>query len=171
MFNPKLQDLTECLQRQAPDACAEVWGVGGNARVNGTVKFTQTRDGVLVCADICGLPGGRGPCGWRIFAFHIHEGCACAGNAVDPLAQTGGHYNPDNCPHPEHAGDLPPLFGNNGRAWSAFLTNRFSVDEVIGRTVVIHNDPDDFTTQPAGNSGKKIACGVIKRFRRGLFDR
>ena len=67
------------------------------------------------------------------------------------------------CEHPNHAGDLPPLFGNNGFALSLFLTNRFTVDEVIGRTIIIHDHPDDFTTQPSGNSGTKIACGVIRR--------
>jgi len=56
---------------------------------------------------------------------------------------------------------LIPLFSNSGYAWSSFLTNRFTVDQIIGRTVIIHSDPDDFTTQPSGNSGKKIACGEI----------
>lgn len=85
------------------------------------------------------------------------------GNQNDPFPLTGSHYNPDNCPHPYHAGDLPPLFGNRGIAWSAFLTNRFQVRDVLGKTVIIHASPDDFTSQPAGNSGKKIACGVIVR--------
>ena len=73
------------------------------------------------------------------------------------------HYNPHGCDHPYHAGDLPPLFETSGLALSAFLTDRFTVDEVIGRTVIIHDQPDDFTTQPSGNSGTKIACGVIRR--------
>lgn len=81
----------------------------------------------------------------------------------DPLADAMAHYDPGSCEHPHHAGDLPPLFGNNGFALCAFLTNRFSVDEVVGRTVIIHDRPDDFTTQPSGNSGMKIACGVIRR--------
>ena len=58
---------------------------------------------------------------------------------------------------------MPPLFGNSGRAWLAFLTDRITVDEIIGKTVVIHSAPDDFTTQPSGNSGSKIACGAIER--------
>lgn len=81
----------------------------------------------------------------------------------DPFADTMGHYNPNGCEHPYHAGDLPPLFGNNGIALSLFLTNQFSVNEVIGKTIVIHDHPDDFITQPSGNSGTKIACGVIRR--------
>ncbi|MCX7614928.1 MAG: superoxide dismutase family protein, partial [Clostridiales bacterium] len=67
------------------------------------------------------------------------------------------------CNHPGHAGDLPPLFGNYGHAFMAVFTGRVSVSEIIGRTVIIHASPDDFTTQPSGNSGKKIACGQIYR--------
>lgn len=59
-------------------------------------------------------------------------------------------------------GDLPPLFVGNGRAWGAVLTTRFRVEEVIGRTVIIHSQADDFRTQPAGDSGSRIACGVIR---------
>lgn len=79
----------------------------------------------------------------------------------DPFADAMSHYNPNDCEHPHHAGDLPPLFGNDGFALLLFLTSRFSVDEIIGKTVIIHDQPDDFTTQPSGNSGTKIACGVI----------
>lgn len=62
-----------------------------------------------------------------------------------------------------HAGDLPPLLSCQGNAYLSVKTDRFSVNEIIGRTVVIHSNPDDFHTQPAGNAGKKIACGVIQR--------
>ena len=65
--------------------------------------------------------------------------------------------------HPYHAGDMPPLFGEKGEAFSVFMTKRFRVDDIIGKTVIIHSMPDDFTTQPAGNSGEKIACGIIRR--------
>jgi Cu-Zn family superoxide dismutase len=58
---------------------------------------------------------------------------------------------------------MPPLFAGTGRAFLAFFTDRFTVDEIIGRTVVVHAKPDDFTTQPSGNSGSKIACGQIRR--------
>ena len=57
---------------------------------------------------------------------------------------------------------MPPLFINDGYAFMIFLTDRFKVDEIIGRTVIIHSMPDDFTTQPSGNSGMKIACGVVE---------
>lgn len=74
---------------------------------------------------------------------------------------SGSHYNPNDCPHPYHAGDLPPLFGANGFAFSVFLTDRFTVHEIIGKTVIVHASPDDFQTQPSGNAGEKIACGEI----------
>ena len=86
------------------------------------------------------------------------------GNEDDPFADAKTHYNPKSCPHPYHAGDLPPLFSANGYAYSAVLTDRFTVDEIIGKTVVIHSSPDDFTTQPSGNAGRKIACGVITAY-------
>ena len=65
--------------------------------------------------------------------------------------------------HPNHAGDLPPLLEASGKAYMTVLTGRFHVKEVIGRTVILHGDPDDFHTQPSGNAGIKLACGVICR--------
>lgn len=61
---------------------------------------------------------------------------------------------------------LLSLLARDGRAWLRFLTNRFRVADILGKTVVIHADPDDFHTQPAGDSGMKVACGVIRPVRR-----
>ena len=72
------------------------------------------------------------------------------------------HYNPRGCPHPAHAGDFPPLLANRSYALQVFLTDRVTLSEIIGRTVIIHAEPDDFTTQPGGSAGKKIACGQIQ---------
>ncbi|MDD6094940.1 MAG: superoxide dismutase family protein, partial [Clostridia bacterium] len=118
----------------------------------------------VVLTEVTGLPSDEGKCRGHIFGFHIHEGEKCSGNEKDPFAHTGTHYNPGECEHPNHAGDMPSLFGNGGIALSLFLTDRFSVREVIGRTAVIHSMPDDFTSQPSGNSGEKIACGEILRY-------
>ena len=158
----KFSDVREMLQ-QAPDAIANVRGGGANPRLGGTVRFYQTRYGVLVFAEVVGLPSERGKCDHRVFGFHIHEGSACNGNREDIFAAVGGHYNPSGCAHPAHAGDLLPLFGNHGYALSIFLTDRFTVQEIVGRTVIIHSGVDDFATQPAGNAGEKIACGRIVR--------
>lgn len=153
------------LYRQRPQATAMVRGSSDYPNINGTVYFYQTRMGVIVVSQIWGLPISTEKCSTPIFAFHIHSGSACSGNENDPFADAMTHYNPNDCPHPYHAGDMPPLFGNNGFAFSAFLTSRFNVNEIIGRTVIIHSNPDDFTTQPSGNSGTKIACGKIKAWR------
>lgn len=149
--------------KKGPAAQAEVFGAPSYPSIHGLVSFYRFKDGVLVAAEISGLPYSTSPCQYGIFAFHIHTGSSCTGTEEDPFADTLGHYNPGGCGHPDHAGDLPPLFGNNGYAFSAVYTDRFSIDEIIGRTVIIHAMPDDFTTQPSGNSGRKIACGQIVR--------
>lgn len=156
--NPNVHLLS--VLRSRPQALARISGGESHPGLSGTVRFYQTGGGVIVWAEVNGLPCSEGP---QIFGLHIHKGTDCAGNMDDPFADAMSHYNPGGCEHPYHAGDLPPLFGNNGFALSLFLTDRFSVNEVIGRTVIIHGHPDDFTTQPSGNSGTKIACGVICR--------
>lgn len=97
----------------------------------------------------------------RFFGFHIHNGTSCTGNSEDPFANAGTHYNPTTCPHPFHSGDLPPLLENTGYAYMSVLLNKFEIKDIIGKVIIIHDMSDDFTTQPAGNSGKKIACGKI----------
>lgn len=149
--------------RGRPQALARIAGSKSYPDISGTVRFYQTGGGVMVRADVNGLPRSELPCRGQIFGFHIHQGTSCTGSMDDPFADAMSHYNPSGCEHPHHAGDLPPLFGNDGSAFSLFLTNRFSINEVIGKTVIIHDHPDDFTTQPSGNSGTKIACGVIRR--------
>ncbi|MBE6549863.1 MAG: superoxide dismutase family protein [Ruminococcaceae bacterium] len=156
----------DSLLRRLPHAVAIVKGSAEYSQINGTVKFYQARSGVLVAADIRGLPVSEGICDSNIFAFHIHGGMSCTGNDDDPFANAGTHYDPLSCPHPYHAGDMPPLFSADGRAFLAFLTNRFTVNEILCKTVVIHDRPDDFTTQPSGNAGNKIACGVISQVKR-----
>ncbi len=162
MFYPEY-DL-DVLLRRRPDALAFVHGSSRHPTILGTVSFYQTERGVIVVADVSGLPfHAAEKCEANaFFAFHIHSGGACTGTEADPFANVMGHYNPDQCPHPDHSGDLPPLLSNQGHAFSAVLTDRFTVKEIIGRTVVIHGSPDDFVTQPSGNAGEKIACGVIR---------
>lgn len=143
------------------NAIAPIKGSSKYSKITGTVQFYQCKNGVLVTARIFNLPFSDEHCSNRIYGFHIHEGNSCTGNAEDPFANAKTHYNPTNCPHPYHAGDLPPLFGNKGHAFMSVLTDRFTLDEIIGKTVIIHSQPDDFKTQPSGNSGEKIACGVI----------
>lgn len=138
-----------------PAAVACICGKRGG-QISGSVAFYIHRRGTMVVADINGLPDTEA----GFYGFHIHEGSNCRG---ENFANTGGHYNPEGREHPGHAGDLPPLLGCRGKAFMAVMTNRFRPEEVIGRTVVIHNRPDDFRSQPAGDSGEKIACGVIRK--------
>ena len=153
-------DFTHLIRRRA-GALANVMGSDFFPEVRGNVRFYKTDYGTVVLTEIMGLPRSLGKCDNPIFAFHIHEGGSCHGHMSDPFAHALGHYNPHRCAHPYHAGDMPPLFGANGYAFLAFLSDRFTVDEIIGHTVIIHAGPDDFKTQPSGNSGVKIACGEI----------
>lgn len=159
MIEENLPNFTTLFNRR-PNAVANIKSSTLYPNVTGEVWFYATEFGVLVVADITGLPNAN-RCEGPIFAFHIHEGTSCTGSWQDEFANVGMHYNPNNCPHPYHAGDLPPLFGANGNAFLAVITDRITIDEIIGKTIVIHSKPDDFTTQPAGNSGNKIACGEI----------
>lgn len=135
-------------------ASAIIKGGAQTPCICGKVSFHQKQNCVLVTANIRGLPETSS----GFFGFHIHEGEACTGT---DFADTLSHYNPKSSPHPTHAGDMPPLIYCNGSAYLSFMTDRFCVKDIIGLTVVIHDMPDDFNSQPSGNAGKKIACGVV----------
>lgn len=149
-----------------PHAWAKIKASASYPQITGNIRFYGTIYGVVAVAEISGLRQATSNCDNPVFGFHIHEGSSCGGNGEEPFPNTSTHYNPNSCPHPYHAGDLPPLFGAGGYAFSAFLTNRFTIPEIIGKTIIIHSSPDDFTTQPSGNSGTKIACGEIMAVRR-----
>jgi len=146
-----------------PAAVATVEPTQGN-RAAGTVTFAQKGDKVLVTAKLTGLaPGGHG--------FHVHEKGDCI--APDGMS-AGGHFNPLGKPHASpsttdrHAGDMPLLVADaSGNASLEAELDVIAVGggatDVIGRSVVVHRDADDFSTQPAGNSGARVACGVIRR--------
>ena len=137
---------------------------GGNdfPNIHGIVTFREISNGVLLTAKINNLPQAKGNCTGRFFGFHIHEGTTCTGNSSDEFSNAKSHLNTTNCPHPFHIGDLPPLFENNGYAYMSVLINKFKIKDIIGKVVIIHDNPDDFVSQPSGNSGKKIACGKIQ---------
>ena len=148
---------------QEMTASATLKPTAGNTTA-GTVTFTQKGDKVLVVAKVSGLsPGSHG--------FHIHEKGDCS--APDGMS-AGGHFNPTNKPHgspdaPEHhAGDLPMLVadasGNASLSTEASATSLGgAASDIVGKAVVVHKDADDFKSQPAGNSGSRIACGVIAK--------
>lgn len=134
--------------------------------INGIVTFKSASGGTMVTATLYGLPeyqpaeNGKAPIG--PFGFHIHEHGNCnVGDSSSPFEGAGSHWNPTNQPHGNHAGDLPVLFSNNGFSHMMFFTNRFQPEDVLGKAVIIHQNPDDYRTQPAGNAGKRLACGII----------
>lgn len=159
----KLQEIVSLLAECEPEAYADIKGSSSYPRLTGKALFYPFWTGTLVFIYAAGLPYSEAKCPDNICAFHIHGGNACTGTKEEPFANAGTHYNPANCPHPAHAGDLPPLFSNHGAAMQMFYTERFTPQDIIGKTAIIHRKPDDFTTQPSGNPGEMIACGVIKK--------
>jgi Cu-Zn family superoxide dismutase len=128
----------------------------------GEADFEQVGDRVKVVIFVQGLTPDRE------HGVHIHEGGDCSGDGT----KAGGHFNPFGKPHgrpgtaDRHAGDLPSLKANKqGRASITVEVDLISVTpgpgSIICRSVIVHADPDDFRTQPTGNTGARIACGVI----------
>ena len=145
-----------------PKAVATLEPTKGNT-ASGTVTFQQKGDKVLVTADIKGLkPNAE-------LGFHAHEKGDCSSG--DGMS-TGGHFNPTGKSHgpqdaEHHAGDLPALKSDaNGNANVSFeltgVTIGSGTTDLVGHGLIVHAGPDDFKTQPTGNSGARIACGVIK---------
>ncbi|MCI8519478.1 MAG: superoxide dismutase family protein [Clostridia bacterium] len=144
------------------NAKANIKGGKKYPNINGAVTFKEVKDGILVTAKINGLPQSKNNCKGRFFGFHIHQGTSCTGTSNDEFANAKSHLNPTDCAHPFHLGDLPPLIENNGYAYMNVLINKFKIKDIVGKVIIIHDSPDDFTTQPSGNSGMKIACGKIE---------
>lgn len=148
-------------------ASAQIIGSVNYPDIYGEVTFEQMQNGVELTAEIYNLPDFSRENGKTIapFGFHLHEGNSCSlGGKNNPFPETGMHYNPDNQPHGNHKGDFPVLIATNGNmAYMKYFTDKFDLEEIIGKVVVIHLSPDDYRTEPSGNSGEKIACGVVKR--------
>jgi Cu-Zn family superoxide dismutase len=132
----------------------------GNS-VEGVVTFTKTGDAVKVVANLTGLTPGK-------HGFHIHEFGDCS--SPDGKA-AGGHFNPTNNPHAghdtekRHAGDLGNIEADSAGQAHLELTDKMMTmsgeNSIIGRGVIVHEKPDDLKTQPTGDAGGRVACGVI----------
>jgi Cu-Zn family superoxide dismutase len=142
-------------------AIAVLHPTAGN-KVSGTVTLTEVADGVQIQAEITGLtPGNHG--------FHVHQfGDCSAGDA----SSAGAHFNPTNKPHAgpdaleRHVGDMGNIEADaSGSAKLDYVDHHISLvndkESVIGRSVVVHAKADDLKSQPAGDSGARVACGVI----------
>lgn len=127
----------------------------------GMVKFTQTSEGIKIVADVVGLTPGK-------HGFHIHEFGDCS--LLDGKS-AGGHFNPDDKKHgapdgsERHVGDLGNLLANEeGKANYEMIDTHISFSgphSIIGRAIIVHAGEDDLTSQPTGNAGARLACGVI----------
>ncbi|HXQ63660.1 MAG TPA: superoxide dismutase family protein [Steroidobacteraceae bacterium] len=150
------------MQPAGPKAVATLEPRSGST-VSGRVEFRQSSSGVHLHVELAGLkPGSE-------HGFHVHDKGDCS--APDAMS-TGGHFNPAGAPHgraggaAHHAGDLPSLTADAAGKVRvdldvAGLTLDPGPTSIVGRSVVVHGDRDDFTTQPGGNSGARVACGVI----------
>jgi len=145
-----------------PTATARLESRSGS-KVSGQLKFVETGDRVHITGIVNGhTPGPKG--------FHIHEKGDCSD---EKAMNSGGHFNPHAKKHGDlasrerHAGDLGNLhFDPNGNAKVDISVEGISVskdkpDGIIGRAVVVHAQTDDLMTDPAGNAGGRVACGVI----------
>jgi superoxide dismutase, Cu-Zn family len=152
--------LASFASAQEPTKAIAVLHSASGSKVAGTVTFTQSGDSVQVVADITGLTPGK-------HAFHIHEFGDCS--AAD-ASSAGSHFNPAHKPHgapdaPErHVGDLGNLEADSaGKAHLDLKSNllKFSGENsILGRGVIVHEKVDDWS-QPVGNAGGRVACGVI----------
>jgi Cu-Zn family superoxide dismutase len=147
---------------QQMGATAALKPTSGNTAA-GTVTFTQKGDKVAVTAEVTGLsPGPHG--------FHVHEKGDCS--APDGMS-AGGHFNPGSKAHGDpatpdhHAGDMPQLVADaSGKAKLNAELSPMTIggaNDIVGKAVIVHKDADDFKTQPTGNSGARVACGVIAK--------
>ena len=150
--------LGACASMNSTPAASALMAPRSGSAASGTVTFSETTGGVRLEARLAGLtPGEHG--------FHIHEAGDCS--AAD-AASAKGHYNPTGRTHGHHAqgehhsGDMPNLVANaQGDAHLTVDLKGVTLAEITGRSVIVHADPDDYKSQPAGNAGKRIACGVI----------
>jgi Cu-Zn family superoxide dismutase len=128
------------------------------SKVTGTVTFTKSGDGVKVVAEVSGLTPGK-------HGFHVHEFGDCS---APDATSAGGHFNPTGDPHAghdadkRHMGDLGNLEADaSGKARVDLTDKKMKLDAIIGKAVIVHEKADDLKTQPTGDAGGRVACGVI----------
>ncbi len=150
------------IENERPALIADIRGGAAYPEIRGIIHMYWLPDAILFQSEFEGLsPSG-------VFGFHVHNGLICgADDGAEPFAEAGSHL--DNCgeglwcgQHPYHAGDLPPVFSDrDGYAAGQVYLDKATVAEYSGKPVVLHMMPDDFSSQPAGNSGMRIACGIL----------
>ena len=152
-----------------PEGATAAATLDGNG-ISGTITFTEGASGVRVSGRIQGAPPGR-------HGFHVHETGECVGD----FSSAGGHFNPDGhdhaCPptEPHHAGDLGNVeIGADGSATVEMTSAAMSLgtggDSIVGKALIFHGGQDDCTSQPTGDAGNRLACGVIALAGTGATD-
>ncbi|MDQ3368993.1 MAG: superoxide dismutase family protein [Myxococcota bacterium] len=147
----------------APKVATAKLAPTAKSKVSGTFSFREVEGGVEVTADVAGLKAGD-------HAYHVHENGDCS--AKDG-SSAGGHFNPGGHPHgaPDaehrHEGDLGNLTaGKNGKATKTIVMKGITLGDdatsIMGKAMIVHEKKDDFKTQPTGNAGGRLACGVIE---------
>lgn len=140
---------------------------GATAGETGTVTVAQEESGALrITADVAGIPDGP-------HGFHVHANGLCEHDAAggSHFTSAGGHFDPANtglhaCPPttPRHAGDLGNLTVRGGRGHLEITTSDLSMtgaNGIVGKAIILHSGEDDCKTQPTGNSGDRVLCGVV----------
>ena len=151
--------FTSILLYKTPNAVAQIMGNRNYQELNGVARFYETAfPGILMELTLFGLPTKNEEHTFEFFGLHIHE----IGNCQLPFNQTGEHYSKEMRKHPMHSGDLPPVIAQEGYSFMSFFLPQLTIEEVMNRSIIVHRNPDDFTTQPSGDSGEKIGCGVIR---------
>jgi len=163
--SPNHSTMTQDDQKNAmadvKKAVAVLHGTNGNEDVHGVVWFTQKEGYIEVKAEVKGLAPGK-------HGFHIHEWGDCSSGDGK---SAGGHFNPEGVHHagpeekPRHVGDLGNLEANDQGVATLSLEDKIlsfsGPHSIIGRGMIVHADADDLTSQPTGNAGGRVACGVI----------
>jgi superoxide dismutase, Cu-Zn family len=153
--------ITLSTSAQEPTKAIAVLHPASGSQVMGTVTFTKIGDAVQVVADVTGLTPGK-------HGFHIHEFGDCS---ASDASSAGGHFNPTHHQHgapdaaDRHAGDLGNIEADSsGKAhleWTDKVMKLDGGDSIVGHAVIVHEKVDDLKTQPTGNAGGRLACGVI----------
>ena len=139
--------------------------VGADGKDVGTATLTGTKTGVLIEIEVSGLPAGQ----W--VAFHVHETGTCDHTTGHESA--GGHFNPTGAQHGyeaengPHAGDMPNQYvGTDGTLRAQVFNSAVTLGEgdngITGRALMVHGGQDDYSSQPSGDAGNRLACAVIE---------